>query len=169
MLVWTSGLKCFCAARRIIIFIRSIRGWKLISGGWLLYSKLFAVCVLELLLWQRPRRTAGCSPCGGAQGSLSQQDLVTSKDWGKGKHSAEVPLSAGLQAHTQTHTQKADRTHAPASTIPPQKIWLLSLASLGLDLLRPLNENPTNALGDTDLAEQRNITAPVAQTDKHSS
>lgn len=32
------------------------------------------------LLWQSPGQTAGCSPCGGAQGSLSQQDLVTSKD-----------------------------------------------------------------------------------------
>lgn len=40
------------------------------------------------------------------------------KDWGKGKHSVEVPLSAGLQAHPQTHAQKAacKHTHGHPST-----------------------------------------------------
>ena len=62
-------------------------------------------------LWQSPGQTTGCSPCSRAQGSLSQQDLVTSKDRGKGKHSVEVPLSAGLRAHPQTHAQKTARKH----------------------------------------------------------
>lgn len=86
-----------------------------------------------LLLWQSPRQTAGCSPCVGAQGSLSQRDMVTSKDWGKGKHSAEVPLSARLWAHPQTHTQKADppspaHTHVAIhyTSIAPQSAWMLS-------------------------------------------
>lgn len=79
------------------------------------------VCVLGVgrLRWQSPGRTAGCSPCGGAQGSLSQQDLVTSKEEGKGKHSAEVPLSAGLEARARTHTHTLGITHTPRSKNRP--------------------------------------------------
>ncbi len=130
------GLECFCAIWRILTgsHQRCVEVDQRSS-----FTAVFAVCVYVYvcvcvcvvgvgpLLWQSPGRTAGYSPCGGAQGSLSQQDLVTSKDWGKGKHSAEVPLSAGLRAHTQTRTQRQTAHTLGHPSMLPQRTWLLSV------------------------------------------
>lgn len=87
-------------------------------------------CVLEVgpVLWQRPGQTAGSSPCSRAQCSLSQQALVTSKNWRKGKHSARVPPSASLRVLSETQAQKPKRTQMSTHEVsftPTKNICLL--------------------------------------------
>lgn len=102
-------------------------------------------CVLEVgpVLWQRPGQTAGSSPCSRAQCSLSQQALVTSKNWRKGKHSARVPPSASLRVLSETQAQKPKRTQMSTHEVsftPTKNICLPSVAQ-GISKDRSIENN----------------------------